>query len=91
MGGVDGGRGGAPVNGRQPACVAVGENVDRLSRLLARGYALDDVETVAADALVDGDVLIRDLGGTRTRRGASRASSPPNSKTAPPSSRRNGC
>ena len=60
-GGEDRAERGAPVDGRQPAGVAVGEDVQAASGLLGRRF--QDRRPVAADGLAGGDVLFRDAAG----------------------------
>src|SRR4029077_15425461 len=60
---VDWCRSGAPIHGCKPAGVAVGENVDRLARLLGRRDRLDQSKPVSADLAVDADILLGDLAG----------------------------
>ena len=55
--------GGAVIDRRQPAGVAMGEDVDPFARLLPGGDLLDDGEPVAADGAVEFDILVGDLGG----------------------------
>ena len=55
--------GGAVVDRRQPAGIAVGEDVDRLAGLLLRRDPLDDLKAVPADRAVEFDVLVGDLAG----------------------------
>ncbi len=70
---IDRRRGGADVDGGEPAGIAMGEQVDRLAALLGRDR-LDQRQAVAADRLVDGHILLADLGGAavggRDARGA---------------------
>ena len=57
-------RGGrAPIDGCQPAGVAMGQYVDALTRLFRCNNRLDQGEAVLADAPVDGNVLFGNLGG----------------------------
>ena len=58
----------APVDRGQPAGVAVGQDIDALAVLLGRGDLLDQGKAVLADAPVDGDVLVGNLGGARVGR-----------------------
>ena len=60
---IDRRRRGAPIDRREPAGVAMGQDVDGLARLLRRARSLDQRQTVPADLLVDRDVLLGDLGG----------------------------
>src|SRR5262249_24817169 len=53
----------APIDRRQPAGVAMCQHVDRLAGLFLRHNRLDQRQPVAADRLVDGDVLVVDRGG----------------------------
>ena len=55
-------RRGSPVHRREPAGVTMGEDVDRFARSLRRLNRHDHGQAVAADALVDRHVLLRDLG-----------------------------
>ena len=55
--------GGAEIDGCKPAGIAVGENVDRLAGLLARGDLANDFQPVPADAAVQFHILVGDLGG----------------------------
>ena len=55
--------GGAVVDGGQPAGIAVGQDVDRFAGLLGRGDLPDDLQAVLADAAVELDILVGDLGG----------------------------
>ena len=62
---------GAVVDRREPARIAVGEDVDRLARLLPRREIADDRDAVSAHGAVDRDILIGDLRGLGvSRRGA---------------------
>ncbi len=51
----------APVHGRNPAGVAMGQDADRLSVLLARCDLADDLKTILADAVVDADIFVGNL------------------------------
>ncbi len=57
---------GAPVHGRKPPCVAMGQNVDRPR--LAGSYRLDDLQPMQADLAVDLHILIADLSRALRRR-----------------------
>ena len=71
--GVDRRGRGAPIDGGEPAGVAMGENLDRFARLFfARGDRLDELHPVPADRPVDGDVLLADRGRARIGRGDAR-------------------
>ena len=59
---VDRRRRGAVIDGRQPAGIAVCQDVDRLARLLALGDLADDLEPVAANGAVELDVVVGHLG-----------------------------
>jgi hypothetical protein len=50
----------SPINRGQPACVAVGQHVYRCA-FFGCGNFLNDWQPIAADSLVDRDVLIGDL------------------------------
>ena len=60
---VDGRERRAAIDAGEPAGVAVGEDVDALARLLARGDRLDQLRPVHADGAVGLDVGVADLGG----------------------------
>ena len=71
---VDRGGGGAVVDRRQPAGVAMGEDIDRFAGLLAFSQPPEELEAVAADRAVDLDILVGDSrrlgvggGGARLR------------------------
>ncbi len=68
VGEVDRRGGRAQVDGGEPAGVAMGEHVDGGPQWLAGGDALDQGEAVAADAVIDRDVLLADFGGARVGR-----------------------
>ncbi len=61
VGHVDGRRRRAPIDGSKPAGIAVGEDVDALARLFARGDVLDQGQAVPPDGDIDGDILVADL------------------------------
>ena len=60
---VDGRGGGAPVDGREPAGIAMGENIDRLAGGLARRRGADEGEAVIADRRTERDILVCDASG----------------------------
>ena len=60
---VDGRGGGAPVDGREPAGIAMGENIDRLAGRLARRRGADEGEAVIADRRTERDILVGDASG----------------------------
>ena len=63
MGAVDGGERRPPIDGREPAGIAMGEDVDRCAAFLL-GMRADQPEAMLADLTVGLDVLVADFGGT---------------------------
>jgi hypothetical protein len=59
---VDRRQGGAEIDRREPARVAMGQHLHRRARLLVRGHGSDELCAMAADRLVDGDVFVANLG-----------------------------
>jgi hypothetical protein len=55
--------GGAPVDGGEPAGVAMGQHIHALAGLLLRGDLADQRQTMRADGVIDGDVLVAKLCG----------------------------
>ena len=76
VGEIDRRRRRTPVDGGEPARIAMGEHVDRRAQRLARGDVLDHREAVAADAEIDRDILVADLGGAGIGRGDAFAARP---------------
>ncbi len=62
MGAVDGRERRAPIDGREPAGIAVGQDVDPFAAFLL-GMRLDQPEAMLADLAIGLDVLLADLGG----------------------------
>ena len=60
---VDGRGGGAPVDGREPAGIAMGENIDGLAGGLARRRGPDEGEAMIADRRAERDILLGDASG----------------------------
>ena len=58
---VDRRGGGAPIDRCEPAGIAVGEHVDRLASA-SRGNRRHQIEAVAADCLIDRDILVANRG-----------------------------
>ncbi len=58
---IDGRERRSPVNGGQPAGVAMGEDIELALLSLRFPYATEDLQPVIADSAVDRDVLIADL------------------------------
>lgn len=63
VGGIDGGGSGAVIDKSQPACVAMGEDVNGLARGFSGGDVLDEGKAVLADGLAGGGVFIGDAIG----------------------------
>ncbi len=60
---VNWGRRRAPIDGREPTGVAMGQHVDALARLLGRRDLFHQRKAMFADTPVDGDVFLGNLGG----------------------------
>ena len=63
----------APIDGRKPAGVAMGQDIDGFARLLGRGDRFDQRQAVPADIPVDRDIFFGDFGGTLVGRLDARA------------------
>ena len=53
----------APIHRRQPAGIAVGEDIDRLAGRFRFGNGFDETKAMPADGLTCGDILIRGYTG----------------------------
>ena len=73
MGAIDRRQRGAPIDGREPAGVAMGQDLDRRSVALAPPGLGDQPRAVLADRAVDRDIRFGDLAGPRQSRGKSAA------------------
>ena len=64
---IDRRRRGAVIHGGEPAGIAMGEDIHRLARLLARGNLLDDCKAMLADGAVEQHVFLGDCRGPAHR------------------------
>ena len=62
---IDRGGRGTPIDGCQPAGIAMGQHVDGFALLLFRRDCLDHRDSVPGNALVDDDVFFGNLGRAR--------------------------